>query len=154
MKKVMWIVTILVILISVGIFSFYYFGYYQKSELTGIVIAFAEKGTFYKTYEGEVKIKSFEKVEDQSSKTELFKFSVEKKDEDVINMLKEVMLSGDEVRMEFIQRHAKFFWRGDTEFFIKRVSIMPKVEEKSDDNDVQEDSIPDEIYSPDEEMII
>ena len=140
MKRVMWVITLLVLLISIGIFSFYYYGYYQKAELTGVVVAISEKGTLFKTYEGEVRLESFAKVRDLSFESELFKFSVDRSDKEIFNTLKDVALSGKPVRMEFIQRHAKFFWRGDTEYFIKSVNVLANEKPLNEDDDYNQDS--------------
>lgn len=115
-------ISLLVILIVViGIFSFYYWGVYETGVMAGKVLRITQKGVVFKTYEGKLNIEAFGALKGTSPIAETFDFSVEKSKKEVINHLEEVALSGERVNLHFIRRYKKFPWRGDTKYFITRV---------------------------------
>lgn len=121
MKNVLWILTILLVLAAAGIFSFYYFGYYEKGTMSGRVMRISEKGLVFKTYEGKINLESFGALRGASPIQEVFDFSVEKRDTKTIKDLQEVSLSGERVNLHYVKRYAKFFWRGESVYFITSV---------------------------------
>lgn len=121
MKKMLTIVVVLVLVASIGVFSFYYFGYYEKGTMSGKVMRIAEKGVVFKTYEGKINLESFGALKGAHPIQEVFDFSVEKKDKEVIQLLNEVALTGERVNLNYVKRYAKFFWRGETLYFVQKV---------------------------------
>lgn len=121
MKKGLIIFTILAVLIAVGVFSFYYFGYYEKGTMSGKVIRISEKGVIFKTYEGKINLETFGALRNTSPIQEVFDFSVEKKNKKVIEQLNEVSLTGERVNLNYVKRYAKFFWRGESQYFVEEV---------------------------------
>ncbi|MCO5229722.1 MAG: hypothetical protein M9958_01065 [Chitinophagales bacterium] len=121
MKNILWVLTILLVLAAAGIFSFYYFGYYEKGTMSGRVMRISEKGLVFKTYEGKINLESFGALRGASPIQEVFDFSVEKRDTKTIKDLQEVSLSGERVNLHYVKRYAKFFWRGESLYFITSV---------------------------------
>lgn len=121
MKKGLIIFTILAVLISVCVFCFYYFGYYEKGTMSGKVMRISEKGLVFKTYEGKINLETFGALRDAHPIQEVFDFSVEKKNKEVIRQLNEVSLTGERVNLNYVKRYAKFFWRGETQYFVEEV---------------------------------
>ena len=122
MKKALFIITSFIVIIAIGVFSFYYFGYYEEGDMSGKVMRISQKGFVFKTYEGKINLESFGALRGASPIQEVFDFSVERSNQDVINTLKEVSLTGDRVNLHYVKRYAKFFWRGDTQYFVRSVT--------------------------------
>ncbi|HUH75509.1 MAG TPA: hypothetical protein VLZ75_14035 [Chitinophagales bacterium] len=122
MKKTLSIITALIVVISIAIFSFYYFGYYEEGDMSGKVMRISQKGFVFKTYEGKINLESFGALRGASPIQEVFDFSVEKSNQEVINTLQEVSLTGERVNLHYVKRYAKFFWRGDTQYFVDSVT--------------------------------
>jgi hypothetical protein len=120
-RKVYRIILVIVLLVGLGIFSFYYWGVYETGVMAGKVLRITQKGVVFKTYEGKLNIEAFGALRGTSPIAETFDFSVEKSKKEVINDLEEVALSGERVNLHFIKRYKKFPWRGDTKYFIDRV---------------------------------
>lgn len=122
MGKVLSIITAIIVIGAIGVFSFYYFGHYEEGDMSGKVMRVSEKGVLFKTYEGKINLESFGALRGTSPIQEVFDFSVEKSNKEVINILKEVSLSGERVNLHYVKRYAKFFWRGDTNVFVESVT--------------------------------
>ncbi len=122
MGKILSIITAVIVIGAIGIFSFYYFGYYEEGDMSGKVMRISQKGFVFKTYEGKINLESFGALRGASPIQEVFDFSVEKSNKEVINTLTEVALTGERVNLHYVKRYAKFFWRGDTQYFVESVT--------------------------------
>lgn len=125
-KKALFYTTFLTVVIAAGVFSFYYFGVYEKGVMSGRVMRITEKGVVFKTYEGKIQLETFGALKGKGALNETFDFSVERKQKDIIEQLQQVSLSGERVNLHFIKRYARFFWRGDTRYFVVEVEREEK----------------------------
>jgi hypothetical protein len=66
-------------------------------------------------------VESFGSLKGVSPIAETRDFSVESSEEEVLKALQEVSLSGERVNLKFKRRFMRFFWRGDTKYFIVEV---------------------------------
>lgn len=120
MKKIL----IIVVLIGIGIFSFLYWGTYESGYWAGKVLSVSQKGTLFKTNEGKLSMESFGSLKNASPIAEVRDFSVEGGEEEVLKQLQEVALTGERVNLKFKRRFARFFWRGDTKYFVTEVERL------------------------------
>jgi len=120
MKIVSKILIVLVVLL-IAIFSILYWGVYEKGLMSGKVLRISQKGVIFKTYEGKLNLETFGALKGASPIAESFDFSVEKSNTEVIQQLQEVSLSGERVNLHFIKRYQRFFWRGDTKYFVRKI---------------------------------
>lgn len=118
------IILIIFVLALVGIFSFYYWGVYERGVMAGKVIRVTEKGFVFKTWEGKLNLETFGALKNASPIAENFDFSVQRDQVEVIEQLREVSLSGERVNLHFTKRYAIIPWRGDTRYFITKVERM------------------------------
>jgi len=103
------------------VFSFLYWGVYERGIMAGKVLRVTQKGMLFKTYEGKLNLETFGALKGASPIAESFDFSVEGDQKVVISDLEQVALSGERVNLHFIKRYTTFPWRGDTKYFIERV---------------------------------
>lgn len=103
------------------LFSFLYWGSYESGVMAGKVLRISEKGVVFKTYEGKLGLESFGALKGVSPIAETFDFSVQKSDTLVIGQLQQVALSGERVNLHFTKRYMRFFWRGNTKYFVTQV---------------------------------
>ena len=89
-------------------FAFVYYASFSEGYRSGELIKFSRKGVLVKTWEGE--------ISQGISGAQIFKFSVEDSEKEVIEKLKE--FQGDYVKVTYKERYATFFWLGDTKHFI------------------------------------
>ena len=112
MKKFLTIFISAVVLIAAIYFSFIYFATFSEGVRSGELIKISKKGVLVKTWEGE--------ISQGISGAQIFSFSVEKKNKQVIEDLKN--FQGHYVKVDYIERYKTLFWLGDTKYFITKVT--------------------------------
>ena len=111
MKKVLTRIVIVLFLICAGYFAFIYFVSYSQGVRAGELIKISRKGVICKTWEGE--------ISQGISGAQIFRFSVEEKEKEVIKGLQSYQ--GKYVKVYYKERYKTFFWLGDTKYFIYKV---------------------------------
>jgi uncharacterized protein YxeA len=111
MKKILGILTGVLVLSVICYFTFLYLATYSEGTRSGELIKFSHKGVIFKTWEGE--------LSQGISGAQIFAFSVLDKDKKVISDLKET--EGRYVKITYIERYKTFPWWGDTHYFITAV---------------------------------
>lgn len=124
MSKGLKIMLIVLAVILIAVFSFYYWGVYERGVMAGKVIRVAEKGVVFKTWEGKLSLETFGALKDVNPIAETFDFSVERDDAAVIGDLKAVSLTGERVNLHFLKRYTIFPWRGDTRYYVTKVERL------------------------------
>ena len=118
-KRIMkWTVTILVIFL--GIFIYWkYFYTYSEGYRAGLLQKFSSKGTFFKTYEGEMILSSVASNRDVALASEKFLFTM--KNKDLIRTFD--TLQGEMVIVHYRQKNGALFWRGDSSYLVDSVKL-------------------------------
>ncbi|TMM28775.1 6-phosphogluconate dehydrogenase [Polaribacter aestuariivivens] len=111
MKKIVGILVTVVLIMTSLYYLFIYNITFSEGVRSGELIKISKKGVLVKTWEGE--------ISQGISGAQIFAFSVEDKNEQVIKNLKEYQ--GNYVKLTYIERYATFFWLGDTKYFITKV---------------------------------
>ena len=115
----------ILLLIGIGVLSFFVFGNYSEGEKAGTLVKLSKKVVVFKTWEGE--LNTYMVVSDQAAAsaavTNLFTFSVKGSDQEVIETLQSAIHSGHRVTLYYRQKYFKFPWNGDTEYFIYKAEI-------------------------------
>lgn len=96
-----------------GYVAFIYNFSYSEGFRAGELVKISNKGIIFKTWEGE--------LSQGISEAQLFKFSVESKNTEVINNLKE--WQGKAVKLSYKERYGTFPWLGDTKYYITNVAL-------------------------------
>ena len=100
----------LLLSVTLGFTSFYLFIEnvpYSEGTRTGKVVKISKKGILFKTWEGE--------LNQGMGMPEKFSFSV--KNPEVIKKIQEYE-GKDNVKLFYEERYTKFFWQGDSNYFI------------------------------------
>ncbi len=108
MKKVLAIIIIGILVLFAGWYAFVYYTTYSEGTRSGELIKFSNKGVVFKTWEGE--------ISQGISGAQIFSFSVEDKNKDIIQKLEK--FQGRYVKLKYKERFAKVSWLGDTKYFI------------------------------------
>jgi len=119
MKKIFkWSISLLVIFLAV--FTYFKFFYtYSEGYRAGILQKFSHKGTFVKTYEGEMILSSIVSTEKVPLAAEKFQFTMINKD-----MVRQFdTLQGSNVIVHYIQKNGTVFWRGDSKYLVDSVKV-------------------------------
>ncbi|WGH76230.1 6-phosphogluconate dehydrogenase [Tenacibaculum tangerinum] len=111
MRKILGLVLLGIALIATLYYAFVYFVPYSEGVRSGELIKISHKGVIIKTWEGE--------ISQGISGAQIFSFSVEESEKEVINKLQEYQ--GRYVKVAYKERYGKIFWLGDTKYFITNV---------------------------------
>ncbi|KGL63284.1 hypothetical protein [Polaribacter sp. Hel1_85] len=111
MKKIIGVLISAAIILSVLYYLFIYFITYSTGVRSGELIKISRKGVIVKTWEGQ--------ISQGISGAQIFTFSVEDKNEKVIENLQK--FQGNYVKLTYKERYKTFFWLGDTKYFITKV---------------------------------
>ena len=96
---------------------------YSEGERAGVVSKFSRKGYVFKTDEGELNVGAQGQVGNMANN--LWAFTVDSDDPAMSKKLEDAMLTGRRLRLHYEQRYLKFFWMGDTEYFVTKVDEAP-----------------------------
>lgn len=111
MKKVLFSILGVVLLVVTLYFLAIYYITYSEGYRAGELVKFSHKGVLFKTWEGE--------ISQGVSEAQIFKFSVEDNETTVIKGLQD--LQGKDVKLTYKERFGTFPWLGDTKYFITKV---------------------------------
>lgn len=111
MKKIIISIILALTLIIGAYYAFVYYVPYSEGYRAGELIKFSNKGLAFKTWEGE--------LSQGVSEAQRFEFSVEDKEKQVIEDLKDYQ--GRMVKLTYKERFATFPWMGDTKYFVIKV---------------------------------
>lgn len=106
------IVSILIVLLIYVLFI--YFVTFSEGYRAGELIKISKRGLVFKTWEG--------RLSQGVSEEQQFNFSVQKKDKEVLEKLKE--FQGKRVKLTYIERFGTFYWLGDTKYYVKEVEVL------------------------------
>ena len=111
MKKIFFLILSAIILVFGIYYAVVYYTNFSEGTRSGELIKFSKKGLIFKTYEGE--------ISQGISGAQIFKFSVEGKEKEVISKLDQYQ--GKYVKVSYKERFGTFAWLGDTKYYITEV---------------------------------
>ena len=111
-RKIIMYTLLAVTLAATSYITFLYYASFSDGIRTGELIKFSHKGYVFKTWEGE--------LSQGLSGSQKFAFSVLDNQTEVIEQLKNNQ--GKFVRIEYIERYGTFYWWGDSNYYITKVS--------------------------------
>lgn len=111
MRRVLGISVTIIFVIIVIYFLFIYYVTYSQGYRSGELVKISHKGVVFKTWEGE--------ISQGVSESQIFQFSVESSEKEVIEQLKD--LQGQHVKLTYKERFATFPWLGDTKYYVTEV---------------------------------
>jgi hypothetical protein len=113
-----WLIFLLIFFLA-GFIYWKYFYTYSEGYRAGLLQKFSHKGTFIKTYEGEMILSSVASTRDIALASEKFQFTVIND-----NLIRQFdTLQGSNVIIHYIQKNGTVFWRGDSKYLVDSVRI-------------------------------
>lgn len=118
MKKILSIVTILILLIGVGFIYFKYYFEFGEGVKAGQLNYFVKKGIIFKTYEGKL-IQAGFRSKNTSGTIQSYEFQFSVEDEAVAQQL--MNASGDQVELHYKEYNGTLPWRGFSNYIVDKV---------------------------------
>jgi len=108
------------IILFLGLFIYWkYFYTYSEGYRAGLLQKFSSKGTFFKTYEGEMILSSVASTRDVALASEKFLFTVTNK-----SLTRQFdTLQGENVIVHYKQKNGAVFWRGDSKYLVDSIKV-------------------------------
>ena len=121
LKKVLYILIALFILVTL----FLYYANYSTGYRAGVPTKISSKGIIFKTNEGTLNVGGLTNSADGAIPT-TWDFTVKSSDDEVLNRIDEAIKNAKRVKLLYNEKYVKFFWRGDTKYFVYDVEVIEK----------------------------
>jgi len=119
LKKYLYILLTLFILIIAGYIYWSYFFTYSDGYRAGVLQKFSRKGTIFKTYEGEMILSSVQSNKNVALASEKFIFSVS--DKNVALQLDSIQ--GKNIVVHYFQKNNTLPWRGESPYIVSSAKV-------------------------------
>jgi len=114
---------IVVLLLAIAVFVFLNMANYSSGFRAGVPTKISKKGVILKTFEGTMNVGGLTNTSDGAIPT-TWDFTVRKSADSVITKIDKAILEGHRVKLMYHEKYVKFFWLGDTEYFVYDVEIL------------------------------
>lgn len=119
MKKI----GIVILLLAIAVFVFLNLANYSTGYRQGVPTKISKRGVIIKTNEGTMNIGGLTNSADGAIPT-TWDFTVRKSADSVITKIDKAILNGDRVKLMYNEKYVRFFWLGDTKYFVYDVTIL------------------------------
>jgi len=113
-----WILFLIILFIGTFIYWKYFYTY-SEGYRAGLLQKFSNKGTFFKTYEGEMILSSVSSTSNIAIASEKFLFSVTRKE----LAIRFDTLQGQNVIVHYIEKNGAVPWRGDSRYLVDSIAV-------------------------------
>jgi hypothetical protein len=128
MRKFILLLTLVVVGFAIyAAFILYY--PYSEGTRTGVLQKLSNKGYVIKTWEGELQMRGIMTPQDANQMNmggNIWQFSVGRGEDAVIQSLQAAEAKGSRVTLHYTQYSRQFSWRGETVYFINKVTEAPQ----------------------------
>lgn len=114
---------IVILLLAIAVFVFLNLANYSTGYRQGVPTKISKRGVIIKTNEGTMNIGGLTNSADGAIPT-TWDFTVRKSADSVITKIDKAILNGDRVKLMYNEKYVRFFWLGDTEYFVYDVTIL------------------------------
>ena len=114
---------IVLVLLAIIVFLFLNLANYSSGFRAGVPTKLSKKGVIIKTYEGTMNIGGLTNTSEGTIPT-TWDFTVRKSADSVITKIDKAILEGHRVKLMYDEKYVKFFWLGDTKYFVYDVEVL------------------------------
>jgi hypothetical protein len=112
-----------IIFLAIAVFIFLNMANYSSGFRAGVPIKISKKGVIIKTWEGQMNIGGLTTSSEGTIPTQ-FDFTVKRSADSVLMKIDEAILQGKRVKLHYHEKYVRFFWLGDTKYFVYDVEIL------------------------------
>jgi hypothetical protein len=114
---------IVLLLLVIIVFLFLNLANYSSGFRAGVPTKLSKKGVIIKTYEGTMNIGGLTNTSEGTIPT-TWDFTVRKSADSVITKIDRAILEGHRVKLMYDEKYVRFFWLGDTKYFVYDVEVL------------------------------
>jgi hypothetical protein len=112
-----------IIFLAIAVFIFLNMANYSSGFRAGVPIKISKKGVIIKTYEGQMNVGGLTTSSEGTIPTQ-FDFTVKRSADSVLTKIDDAILHGKRVKLHYHEKYVRFFWLGDTKYFVYDVEIL------------------------------
>lgn len=116
-------VAIVILLLAIVVFVFLNAANYSTGYRQGVPTKISKRGIIIKTYEGTMNIGGLTNSSEGAIPT-TWDFTIRRSADSVMTKLDKAILDGNRVKLMYEEKYIKFFWLGDTKYFVYDVEIL------------------------------
>ena len=114
---------IVILLLAIAVFVFLNVANYSSGFRAGVPTKISKKGVIIKTHEGTMNIGGLTNTAEGAIPT-TWDFTVRKSADSVITKIDKAILEGRRVKLMYDEKYVRFFWLGDTKYFVYDVQVL------------------------------
>ncbi len=118
---------IIILLLAIAIFVFLNLANYSTGYRQGVPTKISKRGLIIKTHEGTLNVGGLSNTADGAIPT-TWDFTVKKSADSVLTKIDEAILQSKRVKLMYNEKYVKFFWLGDTKYFVYDVKLLESPE--------------------------
>lgn len=114
---------IIILVLAIAVFVFLNIANYSTGFRAGVPTKISKKGVILKTWEGTMNIGGLTNSAEGAIPT-TWDFTVKRSADSVITKIDNSILEGKRVKLMYHEKYVKFFWLGDTKYFVYDVEVL------------------------------
>jgi len=114
---------IVVVILLIGTFLIMNFANFSSGYRAGVPIKVSHKGFLFKTWEGQLNVGGLAQGSEGAIPS-TWEFSIPKGSEEVRVNIETAITEGKRVKLYYKEKFVKFFWKGDTKYFVYKAEIL------------------------------
>lgn len=114
---------IVLLLLGIVVFVFLNMANYSTGYRQGVPTKISKRGIIIKTHEGTMNIGGLTNTSQGAIPT-TWDFTVKKSADSVIAKMDKAILNGNRVKLMYEEKYVRFFWYGDTKYFVYDVEVL------------------------------
>jgi uncharacterized membrane protein YkgB len=117
---------IVIVILAIVVFVFLNLANYSSGFRAGVPTKFSKKGVIIKTWEGTLNVGGLTNSAEGAIPT-TWDFTVKSSADSVISKIDNAILQGRRVKLMYHEKYVRFFWLGDTKYFVYDVEVLASV---------------------------
>lgn len=109
--------------LAIIVILFLHFANFSSGYRAGVPIKVSYKGILFKTWEGQLNVGGLVNSAEGAIPS-TWEFSIAKEDQEVRDLIEEAISNGKRVKLHYNEKYMRFFWKGDTKYFVYEVEIL------------------------------
>ena len=118
---------IVILLLAIVVFVFLNMANYSKGYRQGVPTKISTRGIIIKTHEGSLNVGGLTNTAEGAIPT-TWDFTVKKSADSVLTKIDDAILKSKRVKLMYHEKYVRFFWLGDTKYFVYDVEILDSPE--------------------------
>jgi hypothetical protein len=114
---------IIILLLAIAVFVFLNVANFSEGYRQGVPTKISKRGVIIKTHEGTLNVGGLTNSSEGAIPT-TWDFTVKKSADSVITKIDKAILGNKRVKLMYQEKYVRFFWLGDTKYFVYDVEIL------------------------------